>query len=60
MEGKYSRYHCCASCVHYAVTKRREAEIVPYCARLGYETKPDYQFDCWEPKERVRRAIRKT
>ncbi len=23
------------------------------CARLGYETMPAYQFNCWEPKAHI-------
>lgn len=53
-----SRFHCCATCRHFAINKTGE-RIIPYCARLGYETKPDYQFNCWDPKERVKQAMKK-
>lgn len=54
----HNRYHCCATCRHFAIDKTDERNI-PYCARLGYETKPDYQFNCWDPKERVKQAMNK-
>lgn len=27
------------------------------CGRLGFETKTTYQFDCWNPKEQVRKLM---
>ncbi|KIL48882.1 hypothetical protein KP77_20930 [Jeotgalibacillus alimentarius] len=30
-----------------------------FCKRLGYETKPDYRFNCWEPKEHVKKLMEK-
>lgn len=50
------RFHCCASCRHFRVEKNGE-RMVTRCARLGYETNPKWQFNCWNPKDRVRRAI---
>jgi hypothetical protein len=29
------------------------------CSRLGYETKPAFQFACWNPKEQVKKLIEK-
>lgn len=51
-------YHCCATCRHFGF---REAggEKQPYCTRLGYDTQPKYQFNCWQPKDRVVKAIEK-
>jgi hypothetical protein len=52
------RFHCCATCIHFRVEK--EAEKTRYrCARLSYETRPDYRFNCWSPKEQVRRLMNK-
>ncbi|MFK3961314.1 hypothetical protein [Guptibacillus hwajinpoensis] len=57
MSQLYSRFHCCATCIHFKVVK---AEKTSYrCARLGFETKPTYQFNCWEPKEVVKRKMEK-
>ncbi|WP_408607785.1 hypothetical protein [Bacillus xiapuensis] len=30
-----------------------------FCRRLGYHTKPEYRFDCWNPKEPVIRLMKK-
>nr|WP_074954264.1 hypothetical protein [Alicyclobacillus macrosporangiidus] len=51
-----TRYHCCASCVHFRA-ERRPSGVRTFCQRLGYDTKPAYRFDCWRPKERVRRRM---
>jgi SAM-dependent methyltransferase len=48
------KYHCCASCVHFGVMKN-DAHVSYKCVRLGYETKPSYKFNCWEPKEAVKK-----
>ena len=53
-----SKYHCCATCVHFRVVKKAEGtEYV--CSRLKFETKPRYQFDCWNPKENIRKLMDK-
>ncbi|TCP24883.1 hypothetical protein EV207_12356 [Scopulibacillus darangshiensis] len=49
-------YHCCASCRHFRI-QTGEGKRVTMCSRLGYETKPGYQFNCWDPKPRVKRAM---
>lgn len=51
-------YHCCATCVNFAVRKD-DGRTSYHCSRLGYETKPTYQFNCWDPKEKVRQLIEK-
>ncbi len=51
-------FHFCASCVHFETLKKK-GSILYRCSRLGYETKPDYKFNCWEPKEQVRKLIEK-
>jgi hypothetical protein len=56
MEQKMQKYHCCATCVHFAVVK--ETPGVSYrCTRLGYQTEPAYKFDCWDPKEPVKKLM---
>ncbi|GLB57919.1 hypothetical protein [Cytobacillus sp. NCCP-133] len=51
-------FHVCATCVNFKIEKRNEG-MHYNCSRLGYETKPDYQFDCWTPKEHVVRLMEK-
>lgn len=49
-------FHCCATCIHFSAT-RQGGEMVYLCERLGYETKTNNRFDCWTPKENVRRLM---
>ncbi|RFU66361.1 hypothetical protein D0469_17140 [Peribacillus saganii] len=51
-------YHCCASCIHYRV-KKEEGKTAYLCSRLGFGTKPDYQFNCWTPKESTKLLMEK-
>ncbi|SET33367.1 hypothetical protein SAMN05421676_10472 [Salinibacillus kushneri] len=51
-------YHCCATCIHFLV-KKEEDTILMKCKRLGYHTKSYYQFDCWDPKPRIRELMNK-
>ena len=51
-----NRFHCCASCIHFAIEKSKKKQ---YCTRLGFETKTFYQFDCWIPKEKVKKLMEK-
>ncbi|PYZ91978.1 hypothetical protein CR194_17420 [Salipaludibacillus keqinensis] len=51
-------YHCCATCIHFAHIKKNNKTDY-FCARLGFETKPAYKFNCWEPKEHIKRLISK-
>jgi hypothetical protein len=53
-----NRFHCCATCEHF-LTEKREQGIVYRCSRLAYETRPEWQFHCWSPKERVKRLMAK-
>ncbi|RDI43050.1 hypothetical protein [Falsibacillus pallidus] len=46
-------YHVCASCIHFEASKVN-GHMKYYCKRLGYETKPDYVFNCWDPKKKVK------
>lgn len=51
-----SRFHCCATCQHYAVEKT-DGKRVTKCARLGFDTHPAHQFNCWNPKDNVRKLM---
>jgi hypothetical protein len=51
-----SRFHCCATCRHYTIQKT-PAGTDTRCSRLQYETKPTYRFDCWDPKDTVRKLM---
>nr|WP_270182500.1 hypothetical protein [Alkalihalobacillus sp. CinArs1] len=55
--GFYSKYHCCATCIHFEIVKNPRTSY--RCKRLGFETKPTYRFDCWEPKDVVKKRIKK-
>jgi hypothetical protein len=56
---KENRFHCCASCKNFQIEKKSGTGKRIYCERLGFDTKPAYQFNCWDPKERVVKAMRK-
>ncbi|WP_180954167.1 hypothetical protein [Bacillus sp. M6-12] len=51
-------FHCCASCAHYRVVKEAGKKAF-LCSRLGFETMPKYQFNCWAPKESTKRLMEK-
>jgi hypothetical protein len=51
-----SKYHCCASCRHFA-SGREYGRVYNRCERLGYRTHPKYQFNCWDPKDRVKKRM---
>ncbi|TLS38135.1 hypothetical protein FCL54_06235 [Pseudalkalibacillus caeni] len=53
-----NRYHCCATCKHFQVIKE-SSRTYHKCERLGYETKSTYRFNCWNPKEHVKKLIEK-
>jgi hypothetical protein len=55
---KTNRFHVCATCIHFRVEKEK-GRIIYRCHRLGYETKPTYQFNCWHPKEQVVQLMKK-
>ncbi|MBX6353436.1 MAG: hypothetical protein IRZ10_08865 [Thermoflavifilum sp.] len=52
------RYHCCATCVHFRIA-RQETGVRAWCARLGYDTKTFYQFNCWQPRADIVRRMEK-
>jgi hypothetical protein len=43
--------------VHFQIKK--EEGVSYFCKRLGYATKPEYRFNCWSPKDNVRRLMQK-
>nr|WP_236784376.1 hypothetical protein [Alteribacter salitolerans] len=51
-------YHCCATCSHFQVIKI-PGRVYYKCRRLGFETRPDYKFNCWEPKAHVKSLMKK-
>jgi hypothetical protein len=36
-----------------------KGNITYLCSRLGFETKPKHQFNCWTPKEEVVKLMNK-
>ncbi|MFC0473398.1 hypothetical protein ACFFHM_23550 [Halalkalibacter kiskunsagensis] len=54
-----TRFHCCATCCHFAAEKKSGGGMRYYCERLGFETKTTYQFSCWDPKNHVKELMRK-
>ena len=53
-----SPYQVCAACIHFQ-SFRAEGRMIYRCSRLGFGTKPDYSFDCWSPKESVKKLMEK-
>jgi hypothetical protein len=49
-------YHCCATCKHFLI-KRESGEIITMCNRLGYETKTYYKFNCWNPRDDIKKKM---
>ncbi|MFC7393869.1 hypothetical protein [Scopulibacillus cellulosilyticus] len=56
MDKWIDHYHCCASCRHFRI-RSKDGGKISVCSRLGYETKPFYKFNCWDPKPRVQQAL---
>ncbi|GIN85726.1 hypothetical protein J6TS2_21120 [Heyndrickxia sporothermodurans] len=55
---KKNRFHVCATCIHFSAEKKVRG-MQYFCSRLGYETKPNYTFNCWSPKEHIKKLIAK-
>ncbi|AKP47518.1 MULTISPECIES: hypothetical protein [Bacillus] len=53
-----NRFHACATCIHFSAEKT-ESGMLFRCLRLGYETKTYYRFNCWTPKDHVRKLMKK-
>ncbi|MEH7302259.1 hypothetical protein [Neobacillus drentensis] len=49
-------YHCCATCKHFKIEKK-SSNIAYFCSRLGYQTKTNYKFNCWDPKEQIKNLM---
>nr|WP_081412073.1 hypothetical protein [Alicyclobacillus herbarius] len=56
MNSKRKDYHCCATCIHFRA-ERANHRVRTYCSRLGYDTRPEYKFKCWNPKETIVKKI---
>ncbi|TYS18873.1 hypothetical protein FZC78_05080 [Rossellomorea vietnamensis] len=55
---KKNRFHACATCEHFSA-KRVSGKMLYLCTRLGFETQPQYEFNCWSPKEHIRNLMKK-
>nr|WP_239581223.1 hypothetical protein [Jeotgalibacillus terrae] len=55
----HNPFHVCATCIHFHSDKTKSGRMRYFCERLGYETKPGYKFNCWEPKEHVKKLMDK-
>ncbi|WP_231373234.1 MULTISPECIES: hypothetical protein [Bacillaceae] len=53
-----TRFHACATCRHFEAVKT-SANMIYRCRRLGFETNPSYRFNCWDPKDNVRKLMEK-
>ncbi|OXS80228.1 hypothetical protein [Domibacillus enclensis] len=53
-----SRFHACATCRQFQAFKGPE-KMIYRCRRLGFETNPGYRFDCWDPKDQVKKLMDK-
>lgn len=49
-------FHCCATCRHFKARKA-ETGMHYYCSRLGYATKTHFKFNCWNPKEHIKKLM---
>ncbi|EIT85272.1 hypothetical protein A374_11030 [Fictibacillus macauensis ZFHKF-1] len=54
MKGK--NFHCCATCVNF-VAEKTASRMQYRCERLGFDTLPSYQFNCWEPKDHIKKLM---
>lgn len=55
---KGKTFKVCSTCVNFTINQT-EAATKFYCARLGYETKPHYSFNCWDPKPKVKELMKR-
>ncbi|MCA1030440.1 hypothetical protein LCL95_05220 [Bacillus timonensis] len=54
--GDIGKFQVCATCFHFSA-KKYPAGMSYSCTRLGYVTKPDYVFNCWVPRDHVKKLI---
>lgn len=52
------KFHACATCKNF-IAQRKSGEMTYKCSRLGFDTKPSYQFNCWDPKDHVKKLMKK-
>ncbi|MFY4776043.1 hypothetical protein [Metabacillus sp. RGM 3146] len=57
--NKESPFKCCAACIHFRAYKNPAGGMKYMCSRLGFETRPEYSFDCFTPKENVIKLMKK-
>lgn len=55
---KSKKYQVCAACIHFQ-SIRTVQRMTYHCKRLGFETKPDYSFECWTPTDTVMKLMEK-
>nr|WP_066064798.1 hypothetical protein [Neobacillus soli] len=51
-------FHCCATCRHFRAEKKDDG-MDYFCSRLGFVTKTNYKFNCWSPKDRIKKLMDK-
>ncbi|MCD7033430.1 hypothetical protein LRR81_04245 [Metabacillus sp. GX 13764] len=56
---KKHSFHCCAACVHFRAGRKESGGMEYLCSRLGFQTKPEYSFDCFTPSEKVKKLMQK-
>ena len=49
---KEQKYKVCATCINFEAIKTK-CGMQYRCKRLGFDTKPSYSFNCWDPKAHV-------
>jgi len=54
--GKGKTFKVCSTCINFTIEKQ-SGQNKFYCTRLGYETKPHYSFNCWDPKPKVKQLM---
>lgn len=55
---KEQAYKVCATCINFEATKTK-CGMQYRCKRLGFDTKPSYSFNCWNPKDHVLKLMKK-
>ena len=51
-------FHCCATCIDFSSEKATKGMYYK-CKRLGFQTEPSHKFNCWNPKENIRKLMEK-
>jgi hypothetical protein len=50
-------FKCCATCENFIILKDNRT-VKYFCGRLNFETKPKYKFDCWDPKDNIKKMLK--